>query len=114
MDDISLVVEILSEALSVPVSTEIPAERPTRLVCVSLTSDQSTEYLHLPTVTLMCWGTSDLEAHGLALSAVHALTDAAKTHDLLSSADLQTMSRDEWTRNGQARYLAEIDLTINV
>ena len=50
----------------------------------------------------------------MALSAWHALTDAAQTHDLLSSADLQTMSRDEWTATGQARYLVEIDLTINI
>lgn len=114
MDDIAIVVGILTDALSVPVSTEVPAERPQRMVCVSLIADQSDEFIHRPTVALMVWGRSDVDARGLATSAVHALTDAAKTHDLLSSADLQTMSRDEWLRNGQARYLAEIDLTINV
>lgn len=114
MDNIALVVGILQDALNVPVSTEIPAQRPTRFVNVSLTADQSDEFLRRPTVSLTVWGRTDADAHGLALSAWHALTDAAQTHDLLSSADLQTMSRDEWTATGQARYLVEIDLTINI
>lgn len=114
MDDIAIVVGILTDALSVPVSTEIPANRPQRYVCVSLLADRSDELIHRPTVSLMVWGTSDVDARDLATSAVHALTDAAQTHDLLSSADLQTMSRDEWTRTGHARYVVEIDLTINV
>lgn len=114
MDDIAMVVGILADALPVPVGTEIPPTRPQRMVCVSLTADDSTELLHHITVTLMVWGTSDVDARGLATSAVHALTDAAKTHDLLSSAELETMSRDEWTATGQARYLAQLDLIINV
>lgn len=70
--------------------------------------------LRRPTVALTVWGRTDADAHGLAVSAVHALAEAAQTHDLLSSADLQTMSRDEWTSTGQARYLVEVDLTINI
>ena len=114
MDDIALVVGILQDALNVPVSTEVPAQRPTRLITVALTGDRSDEFLRRPTVSLTVWGRSDADAHSLALSAWHALTDAAQTHDLLSSADLQTMSRDEWTNTGQSRYLVEIDLTINI
>lgn len=113
-DDIALVVGILKTALpNVTVSTEIPASRPSRYVNVALSADQSDMFLKRPTVALTVWGITDADAHGLALSALHALTDAAQTHDLLSSADLQTMSRDEWTNTGQARYLVEIDLTIN-
>ena len=115
MDDIALVVGVLQDAFStVPVSTEVPAERPTRFITVSLTGDSSDELIRRPTVSLVVWGTTDADAHGLAVSAFHALVDAAKTHELLSSAQLQTMTRDEWTNTGQARYLVEIDLTINV
>ena len=114
MDDIALVVGILSDALDVPVSTEIPPERPERLITVSLSSDASDMLFHRPTMALTVWGSSDRDAHGLAVSAFHALAEAAQTHPLLSSAQLQTMSRDEWTRDGQSRYLVEIDLVINV
>ena len=114
MDDIALVVGILQGAFpTVPVSTEVPASRPSRFITVSLTGDQSDVLIHRPTVSLTVWGTTDADAHGLAVSAFHALADAANTHPLLSSADMQTMARDEWTNTGQARYLVEIDLTIN-
>lgn len=114
MDDIALVVGILQSAFpTVPVSTEVPATRPTRLITVDLTADESDEFIHRPTISLYVWGTSDADAHGLAVSAFHALVDAAKTHDLLSSAALQTMARDEWSGTGQARYLVQIDLVIN-
>lgn len=114
-DDIALVVDLLQDAFpTVPVSTEIPATRQTRFINVALTADQSDMFIRRPTVALTVWGRTDADAHGLALSAFHVLADAAQTHELLSSADLQTMSRDEWTNTGQARYLVEVDLTINI
>ena len=114
-DDVSLVVGILQDAFpTVPVSTEIPPNRPSRFINVALSADQSDMFVRRPTVSLTVWGRSDEDAHGLALSAFHAIAEAAQTHDLLSSADLQTMSRDEWTSTGQARYLVEVDLTINI
>lgn len=113
MDDIALVIEVLAEALDVPVSTEIPPERPGRLITVSLASDNSDMLIHRPMMALTVWGSSDPDAHGLAVSAYHALTEAAQTHPLLSSAVLNTMSRDEWTRDGQSRYLVEVELVIN-
>lgn len=114
-DEVSLVVGILQDAFpTVPVSTEIPPNRPSRFINVALSADQSDMFVRRPTVSLTVWGRSDEDAHGLALSAFHAIAEAAQTHDLLSSADLQTMSRDEWTSTGQARYLVEVDLTINI
>lgn len=113
MDDIALVVGVLADALDVPVSTEIPPERPERLITVSLASDSSDTFIHRPTMALTVWGSTDQDAHGLAVSAYHALAEAAQTHELLSSAQLATMSRDEWTRDGQSRYLVEVDLVIN-
>lgn len=113
MDDIALVVGILADSLDVPVSTEIPPERPERLITVSLISDSSDMLIHRPSMALTVWGASDKDAHGLAVSAYHALATAAQTHPKLSSAQLETMSRDEWTRDGQARYLCEVSFTIN-
>ena len=114
MDPTELVISILSDALAVPVSTDIPEGRPDRLVLVDLSGDQSTQHLLLPRYMLTCWGTSDRDAHGIALSAIQALQEAALDHPYLSAAQLETMSREEWSRNGQGRYMAEIDLVINV
>lgn len=113
MDPTELVVGILSDALAVPVSTDIPAERPDRLVLVDLTGDQSDELILRPRYALTCWGVSDKDAHGIAMSAVDALRDSAWDHPYLSAVQLETMSREEWSRNGQSRYVAEVDLVIN-
>lgn len=113
VDPIELVVGILSDAMAVPVSTEAPADRPDRLVQVTLVADDGDELILHPRVELLCWGDSDRDAHRMARAAVDALRDAALDHDYLSAASLATMARDEWSRTGQARYLAEVDLIIN-
>ena len=114
MDATKLVIDILSDALTVPVSTDIPRDRPDRLVLVDLSGDESTPYLLRPRYDLTCWGTSDSDAKGIALSAVQALQEAALDHPYLSACQLETMSREEWTRNGQGRYLAVVGLVINI
>lgn len=113
MDYIKLVVDILSDALTVPVTTDIPSDRVERLVTVDLDGDRSTAYLYIPRIALTCWGKTDRDAHGIALSAIQALQEAALDHPYLSSCDLETLSREEWSRNGQSRYLALVELTIN-
>ena len=113
MDTTRLVVDVLSAALDVPVSTDMPADRAGRLVLVDLSGDQSTEHLLMPRYDLTCWGSTDRDAKGIATSAVRALQDAALDHPYLSACRLETMSREEWSRNGQGRYLAVVDLVIN-
>lgn len=113
MDPIALVVGILEEGLTVPVYTDIPKDRPQRCVAVDLDGDNSTPFLLLPKIALTCWGSSDRDAHGLAVSALEVLREAALDHPYLSSVDLETMSREEWSRNGQSRYIAFLDLVIN-
>ena len=116
MDDIKLVVGALKGATSlqgVPISTEIPPTRPKRYIAVALIGDISDTLIHRPRVMLTVWGESDADAHGLAVTAFHALADAAQDHDLLSYVALESMSRDEWTATGQARYIVQLDLTIN-
>ena len=114
INPITLVVEILKAALDVPVSTEIPADRATRLVTVALDGDESDEFVLRPRVTLTCWGLTDKDAQQIAVSCVDALREESLDHPYLSSADLETMSRDLWTKTGQSRYLVEMNLTINV
>lgn len=114
MDTTALVVDILSDELDVPVQTDIPLTRPSRLVLVVQESDQSDMFLLRPGYTITCWGTSDMDARSIAISALHALTDAAEDDKYLSAVTLETLARDEWTSTGQARYALAVTLTVNI
>lgn len=114
VDPIAEVVAILTADFpQVHVSTDMPMERPERAIMVALDGDASTPYLLLPRIGLTVWGTSDMDAKGLAFAAVDSLRDASLTHDWLSAVQLETVSRDEWSRNGQSRYFAALQLTFN-
>ena len=114
MNPIDLVVEILSEEMDVPVSTEVPNDRPARFIAVSLEGDASDALILRPRIALTCWGATDRDAHGIAVTAIDALREVALDHEYLSSVDLETMSREEWSRTGQSRYLVLLELTINI
>lgn len=114
MDPIELVVDLLKDGVNAPVFTEMPTDRPTACVQVSQGGDRSTELLLQPRINLLVWGESDVAARTLAVACVDCLRDAALDHELLSSAQLESMSRDEWTRTGHARYFVELDLVINI
>lgn len=114
MDTTQLVLDVLKDALSVPVSTDMPKNREERYILVDLSGDASTPFLLQPRYTLTCWGASDPDAKGIALSAVEALQEAAEDHPYLSACTLETLSREEWSRNGHSRYLAFVDLVINI
>lgn len=114
MDAVAINVATLKAALDVPVSSEIPIERPERMVCVQRSGGPRDECFDYPEITLLCWGATDAEASGLAISAAHALSEAAESHPLLSSSEMDTMSRDEWSTNGAARYRVVIQQVINV
>ena len=115
MNTTTLVIDILSQALTVPILTDLPRDErwPSRCVMVDLAGDQSDGFILRPQYDLTCWGNSDRDAHGIALSAVQALQEAALDHPYLSACQLESMSREEWSRNGQGRYLAIVDLVIN-
>lgn len=115
MDATAIVVAILSEAMpdGVEVSSEVPSERPARQVSVSRVGGGETPFLDRPRMRLVCWGTTDEEASAIATTAVHALSDAALTHPLLSDSTLDVLSRDEWAGDGSARYTATLNMTIN-
>lgn len=115
MDPTQLCIELIAGALDgVVVTSQMPAERPDgAYVQVSRTGGPESDFLDEPIMTLVCWDASDYGASSLATECVHILSDAAKDHDLLSSSELITMSRDEWGATGQSRYMAQVQLTIN-
>lgn len=113
MDAVAINVECLAAALAVPVRTEIPKDRPQRMVCVSRSGGTSDDCFDYPEITLLCWGISDADASGLAISATHALAEAAELHPLLSSSEVDTISRDEWAATGASRYRVVLFQVIN-
>lgn len=115
MDPNELTVQLLRDALGgVKVSTEMPADRPsTDYVGVYRNGGYEDPFLLQPRYDLVCWSDSDKHAYDLAMSCVNALWDAAQDHPYLSAAQLETLSRDEWSRTGQARYVATVSLVIN-
>lgn len=114
IDTTEIIVGILADALDCPVSTDVPMERPARLAMVSLDGDErSDRFILRPIYSVTCWGTSDRDAKSIALSALHALSDASETHKWLSAVQLDTLARDEWGRNGQARYMLTVQTVFN-
>ena len=113
MNPIELTVGLLAEALETHVSTEVPSDRPERMVVVTLEDDRSDECILRPTIGLICFGTSDLDAHNLSVAAVTALRCAAEDHPYLSAAQLDSREGDRWGRTGEGIYTCIIDLTIN-
>lgn len=114
IDTTEIVVGILSDALDCPVSTDIPMSRPSRLAMVALERDiDSDRFIFRPIYSITCWGSSDRDAKSIALSALHALSDASETHKWLSSATLEHLTRDEWVKTGQARYVLSVQTVFN-
>lgn len=115
MDPNELTVQLLSDALSgVKVSTEVPRDRPnTAYVGVYRNGGFEDPFLLQPRYDLVCWSDSDKHAYDLAMSCVNALWAAAQDHPYLSAAQLETLSRDEWSQTGHARYVATVSLVIN-
>lgn len=115
MDPIEMAVGILAEAFGdVPVSTEVPFDRPERLVVVVMEGGASDGYLATPYLGITCWGSDDHDARSMAAYAADALREASLDHPLLSAAQLESLARDEWTATGQARYYARVRLTVNL
>lgn len=113
-DPVALVVGILADALDVPVSTEVPEQRPDRLVLVSLGGGSSDEFIAKPRIEALCWGTSDADAMSIAIDVVHGLQEAAETDEHLSSAEAETIARDGWFQGGGARYRVVVDCIVNI
>lgn len=114
-DSMEIAVTALRAALpGAKVSTEMPARRPGRAVMVAQVGGTCDEFMDRPRIEMMCWGTSDTDARTLAMDAVLALSDAAEAHPYLSSSEMETISRDEWTQDGSARYRAVVDLVVNL
>lgn len=117
MDATELTVGLLQEAFeSVPVSTELPMGRqnaPERLVVVTLAGGPDDGFLAMPLMGITCYGATDRDAFNMAKFAADTLAEAAEDHPYLSAAENESISRDEWTTTGQARYYALVRLYIN-
>lgn len=110
-----IVRQILVKGLNkVKVSTDLPPGKcRSPYVMVSRTGGADEDFVDRPIMTIMCWASSDKKAYSLAISCRDALNEAAEDHPLLTSVETISLSRDEWTTTGNARYMLEMQMTIN-
>lgn len=115
-DPTRLCISILKRAFpDIPITSEIPFERPPApLIQISRTGGEDTDFVSKPVMQMLCWGGSDPGSQALCMDAVSALRAAAEEDKVLSSVVCQSVSRDEWTVEGEARYRAQLNLVINV
>lgn len=114
MDAIAVNVAVLAAALpDVDVCTEVPPDRPGRMVVVERTGGAMDTCFDYPEITLTCWGATDQEASALAVAAARALFEAAQTHPLLSSSDMESKSGDDWPQDGTPRHRVVLQQVIN-
>ena len=120
MDDETNPVAICIDAIAtrvpnVTASSEMPPSRDIALpyVQISRTGGAGTDYLDTPIMTLFCWADTDERAYMLAENVKNAVADEAMEHPYLSASSLVSMSRDEWAGDGRARYMLQLQLTIN-
>lgn len=108
-------VRIIEEAIGVEASSEMPLDRDAGApyVQVSRTGGEDGEFIDRPIMTLMCWAASDQAAYMLAEDCLRAVKEAAKDDEWMSACEMVSMSRDQWTPAGAARYMLQMRLTIN-
>ncbi|MDD7203185.1 MAG: hypothetical protein SOV20_08815 [Coriobacteriales bacterium] len=112
VDSVAIVVGILASALDVPVSTEIPEQRPDRFVLVGRDGGGGDEFVDKPRILTLCWGTSDSDVEAIASDVFDALSSAAETDEHLFSAECETKS-GIYKQGSGARCRIVFDLVIN-
>jgi hypothetical protein len=114
VDAIGIAIQALRNQLGIEASSEMPATRPSGpYVAVWLETQSERDFVVDASVSLLCWGSSDVEAQALALGCMEALQAESATHDLLSQASMSALSRDEWAADGSSRYRLSAELLIN-
>lgn len=114
-DAVDICKAILSGAYpDVMISNELPANHPRKpYVMISQTGGDEVDFISKPIMTLQCFDSTDDGARRLAQGCAHMLAEAALTHELMSSAKLINLMRDEYAPRGYGSYSAQIHLTIN-
>lgn len=98
----------------VTVTNEMPSTHPKEpYVLISRTGGEESEWVSSPIMTLRCWDSSDDGARRLAHGCVTSLQLEAEGHPLLSSAELLSIARDEYSPGSFGSYSADTRLTIN-
>lgn len=108
----TLIVQYLSCRLDVPVSTDVPPERPARFVTVERTGGTETRFASRPMLAVQAWGGTRTECGNLA-HRVRALLMQATS--LTEVADVQILSLSNYPDPGppaSTRYQVVCQLTI--
>lgn len=94
----------LASQLSVPVSTEVPANRPAEFVTVERSGGPITDVRDKALLTIECWSTSRTNAGTLAHTVCDSLIAGSISHPQIASADINSIVNNPDPASGQARF----------
>ena len=112
MDVIAEIITYLKSNMNVPVSSEVPATRPSRFVTVGRVGGSEVELLANPRIDIDAWGTSDLDAATLGETVKTLMWGLAHSSGLISNISRSTFYRSDV--DGIHRYTGTYELVRNV
>lgn len=103
-------VEFLSNALTVPVSGDVPSPKPERFVTLEQTGSRTENYIYHPTLAVQAWAETRADA-GELIDAVKSAMAQAIVEPRISSCDLETDYYFPELETKHPRYQAIFQIT---
>lgn len=111
MDLMGRIVAHMSTALSVPVSTEVPENRPQRFVTLNRNGGSIDRFLEYQRITVDAWDVSDERAAALIGAAIDAAIDMPYRIANVATVDAESAYRSDI--DGAHRWSAVISVLAN-
>lgn len=115
MDFMKALVKALKAELGVPVSTDVPSERPAEFVTLERTGGQVTMWSDEPSISIRCWAASDAAAYSLASRVCGYINDGARIRrdlPMLAKAEVGSAYRNDDMASGQNRHQVNAYFTV--
>ena len=99
------VIGYLCDALSIPVSGNVPHQMPERFVTVELTGSSMSNYIPSARLSIECWGTSRSDSAQLYTDVAAAML-SMPNDSAISRVELETGYNDADMNTNRPRYTA--------
>lgn len=117
MDFMKALVKALKAELGVPVSTDVPSERPAEFCTIERTGGQTTMWADEPSVSIRLWAQSDAAAYALAEKARAYVTSGARVRQdlpMIAKAEIGSAYRNDDLTSGQNRHQVNAYFTVRI
>lgn len=112
MDAEVLVRQWLADHLSVPVSTDVPATRPTEFVTVERVGGGWSDVRDLALIVVLAWSTSRTKAGTLAHTVADSLMQAAIESPSIANVSIESIINTPDLSSEQARFQVTAQVTV--